>query len=68
MDIRIIASKIVKVIETDFTDRRGLRQQWEQIDAETRQDIRETWMKIVVDILEQVERKRNEAETPMFDV
>jgi hypothetical protein len=41
------AERIVKAIERDFTDRRGLRQEWEQIDAETQAEIRATWTKIV---------------------
>jgi len=46
------ARKIVRAIETDFTDRRGLRQEWEQIDPETQAEIRETWIKIVIEELE----------------
>jgi hypothetical protein len=41
------AERIVKAIITDFTDRRGLRQEWEQIDADIQQEIRETWLAIV---------------------
>lgn len=41
------AERIVKAIEADFTDRRGLRQEWEQIDQETQMEIRETWVKLV---------------------
>ena len=37
------AERIVKAIEDDFTDRRGLRQEWEQIDQETQMEIRATW-------------------------
>lgn len=52
MDSRMIAPKIVEAIENDFTDRRGLQQEWEQLDVEVKQEIRETWVKIVKDILE----------------
>jgi len=41
------AERIVKAIEKDFTDRRGLRQEWEQIDAEIQAEIRETWANLV---------------------
>jgi hypothetical protein len=41
------AERIVKAIEKDFTDRRGLRQEWEQIDAEIQAEIRATWTAIV---------------------
>ncbi len=45
---KIQAEKIVDGIIEDFTDRRGLRQEWEQIDEETQQEIRDTWIKIVL--------------------
>jgi hypothetical protein len=41
------AEWIVKVIEDDFTDRRGLRQEWEQIDAEIQAEIRATWTALI---------------------
>lgn len=34
------AELIVDALIEDFTDRRGLRQEWEQIDDETRNEIR----------------------------
>lgn len=43
--------KIVKAIERDFSDRRGLRQEWEQIDDDIKKDIRKTWRTIVALIL-----------------
>jgi hypothetical protein len=42
-----LADRIVKAFADDFTDRRGLRQEWEQIDEETQAEIRTTWTKIV---------------------
>ncbi len=43
-----IAEKIVSKIEEDFTDRRGLRQEWDQIDDETKGEIREAWIEIIL--------------------
>jgi len=50
------AERIVKAIEDDFTDRRGLRQEWEQIDADIQAEIRETWTRLVREELEKSER------------
>lgn len=41
------AERIVKAIEDDFTDRRGLRQEWDQIDTEIQDEIREKWKALV---------------------
>ena len=41
------AERIVNAIEKDFTDRRGLRQEWEQIDAEMQAEIRASWTALV---------------------
>lgn len=41
------AERIVRAIVRDITDRRGLRQEWEQIDEKTRKEIRATWAAIV---------------------
>ncbi len=38
---------IVAAIIKDLTDRRGFRQEWDQCDAETREEIRSTWADIV---------------------
>jgi len=42
-----VQEKIVFSIMSDFTDRRGLRQEWEQIDDEIQNEIIETWINIV---------------------
>lgn len=34
-------------IVNDLTDRRGLRQEWDNIDGEIQAEIIETWMKII---------------------
>lgn len=39
--------EIVFLILEDLTDRRGLRQSWEQIDDDTQAKILNTWKKIV---------------------
>jgi len=45
------AAQIVTEIVADLSDRRGLRQEWRQIDTETRHEIIEIWTKIVTDHL-----------------
>ena len=35
--------KIVSAIVEDLSDRRGLRQEWEQIDEEIQAEIKQTW-------------------------
>jgi len=42
-----VAQIVVAEIIADLTDRRGLRQEWEQIDPGTRQEIVATWEGIV---------------------
>lgn len=41
------AKEIVNAIIADLTDRRGLRQEWEQIDSDIQEDIRQEWIEIV---------------------
>ena len=41
------AQKIVEAIETDLTDRRGLRQEWEQIDYDLQDEIRDIWAELI---------------------
>ena len=43
--------EIVFGILSDFTDRRGLRQEWEQIDDDIQEEMIETWIEIVKDKL-----------------
>ena len=40
------AEQIVEAIEKDFTDRCGLRQQWEEIDAEMQAEIKAEWVRL----------------------
>ena len=42
---------IVDEIIKDMSDRRGLRQEWDLIDEDVQEEIRETWRGIVKDIL-----------------
>ena len=52
-DLRRIADKlenpgaIVDRILADLTDRRGLRQEWEQIDPDVQDEIKQAWIEIV---------------------
>lgn len=43
-----LASEIVNKIIADLTDRRGLRQAFEEIDEEIQEEIKETWIEIVM--------------------
>lgn len=46
-----ISQEIVDAIVFDFTDRRGLRQQWEGIDDEIQQEIKDAWKEKIINIL-----------------
>ena len=41
------SKQILFKILHDFTDRRGLRQGWEQIDDDIQEEILETWLKMI---------------------
>jgi hypothetical protein len=45
---RIAASKVVDGIIEDLSDRRGLRQAFESIDSEIQDEIRDSWIEIVL--------------------
>lgn len=45
------AAQIVHEIVADLSGRRGLRQEWEQIDPDIRREIVEAWTKIAADHL-----------------
>jgi trans-2-enoyl-CoA reductase len=45
--MKAIEDRIVDAIVRDFTDRRGLRQEWEQINEDIQAEIKATWKKIV---------------------
>ncbi|MCK9568810.1 hypothetical protein M0R72_07715 [Candidatus Pacearchaeota archaeon] len=47
------AQMIVDKILDDLTDRRGLRQEWEQVDRETQKEIRAEWRRIIESVLEE---------------
>jgi len=44
-----IAAKIVNKIIADLTDRSGLQNEWEGIDADIQDEIKQTWINIVVE-------------------
>jgi hypothetical protein len=46
MSHEVTAKRIVSRIVADLTDRRGLRQEWESIDADIQEAIMETWQDI----------------------
>lgn len=45
---RAQAKAIVKAIIADLTGRRGLRQEWDQIDDDVKREIRDTWIALVI--------------------
>jgi hypothetical protein len=45
------ASKIVARIEKDLCNRKGLGDEWDRIDPEIQQEIRETWRRLIRDEL-----------------
>lgn len=47
-DAQKLSRKIVNEIVRDFTDRRGLRQSWEEIDDDIQRKIKAAWREIVV--------------------
>ena len=42
------AKKIIHSIIDDLSDRRGLRQEWEKIDEDIQNEIKESWISIVL--------------------
>ena len=42
-----LSFRIVDAIIADLSDRRGLRQEWDQIDLDIKQEIHSTWVDIV---------------------
>jgi len=51
MESKEKAKNIVDKIIRDLSDRRGLRQEWEQIDLDIQEEIKETWIGIVTQFL-----------------
>lgn len=51
VDLDATAKAIALSIEKDITDRRGLRQEWEQIDEEIQDEIRTRWVDRIMGIL-----------------
>jgi hypothetical protein len=47
-----IAKRILFEIVDDFTDRRGLRQEWETIDDDIKEEILGAWLEIIEKNLE----------------
>lgn len=59
--IQDVARSIVMNIVSDLSDRRGLGQEWDQIDDDIREDIETVWRTIVGEsIAEAVQRKESE--------
>jgi hypothetical protein len=45
--VKTLAEDIVDVILADLTDRRGLRQEWSNIDRGVQDEIRATWAALI---------------------
>jgi len=43
-----IATRCVDNILKDMTDRRGLRQEWDNIDEDIQEEIKEEWRQIII--------------------
>lgn len=52
-DSEWIAEKIISGILADITDRAGLQNTWESIDAEIQQEILQQWKDIIVGVLDE---------------
>jgi hypothetical protein len=53
MDANTVAAKIaVEGIIKDLTNRRGLRQEWEQIDEDIQEEIKDQWTLIVLNAMD----------------
>jgi hypothetical protein len=46
-----LASEIVNALIDDLKDRRGLRQEWDRIDDDIREEIRERWQEIAAGMI-----------------
>ena len=46
-----IAKEIFEKIESDLRDRRGIRHEWDMVDDDIQEEIRETNQKHIVDVL-----------------
>ena len=51
-----VAEKIARAIEDDIRDRRGLRQEFDSIDEDTQDEIRDTWTRLIQEILDDYRR------------
>lgn len=46
-----IAMKIIEDILYDLKDRKGIKHSWNEIDDDVQEEIKETWKKIIMNIL-----------------
>ncbi len=47
MNTQEIAKKAVKIIVSDLSDRRGLGNEWDQIDKDIQDEIKEQWTRYI---------------------
>ena len=41
------SQNVLEAIISDLTDRRGLENEWDQIDEDVKQEIKDTWLEII---------------------
>lgn len=41
------SQNVLEAIISDLTDRRGLESEWDQIDDDVKQEIKDTWLEII---------------------
>lgn len=52
-----LAKSVVEKILDDLTDRRGLRHEWERLDDDVKDEIRQKWEEIVKDEARKLRKK-----------
>ena len=63
-----IAARMVKELEHDISDRRGLKHEWNRIDADVKQEIRKTWTDLVLKALDDRDTEWQRALSTEFKV
>lgn len=63
-----IAAEVIRLILRDLTDRRGLRQEWEQIDDEIQAEIISSWEKLVASQVDHVITERDQIRARLADL
>ena len=54
---KALAKKIVNLILLDISERKGIGDEWWQIDDETQQEIKDSWVNIIREVTWEPERQ-----------